>query len=187
MVTTPRGWLGAAPVRPTDPPEGCRRHAALHRRHPSGGSVGRTGAAPSHPRGVVTIDRGKSWPSGRRGCGLVADDPETLLTDFQVQVAQLFFSLAASDGFLLAGGGALIAQGLTRRPTVDLDFFARPEAGDVHRARDEFTVAAEERGWTVERMRDSDTFCRLAIHGAEELSIDLAVDSVPWQPATGSF
>jgi len=31
------------------------------------------------------------------------------LTDFQIEVARLFFRLPASDGFLLAGGGALLA------------------------------------------------------------------------------
>ena len=35
------------------------------------------------------------------------------LTTFQLEVAQLFFSLAASRGFLLAGGAALLAQHLS--------------------------------------------------------------------------
>ena len=60
----------------------------------------------------------------------MTDDPGSLLTAFQIEVAQLFFSLPASDGFLLAGGGALLAQGLTARPTQDLDFFTRPGAGE---------------------------------------------------------
>ena len=37
----------------------------------------------------------------------------TALTDFQVDVAPLFFWLSSSDGFLLAGGAALVAQRLT--------------------------------------------------------------------------
>jgi len=48
------------------------------------------------------------------------------LTDFQTEVTRLFFSLPASNGFLLAGGGALLATGLTARPTQDLDFFGTP-------------------------------------------------------------
>jgi len=39
------------------------------------------------------------------------------ITDFQTEVTRLFFSLPASKGFLLAGGGALLANGLTARPT----------------------------------------------------------------------
>lgn len=45
------------------------------------------------------------------------------LSAFQVALANLFFSLPESSGFLLAGGGALIAQGIVTRPTEDLDFF----------------------------------------------------------------
>jgi len=59
----------------------------------------------------------------------------TALTDFQIEAARLFFALPASDGFLLAGGAALLAQHLTMRPTQDLAFFtqtirssARPDA-----------------------------------------------------------
>ena len=51
------------------------------------------------------------------------ESPPAGLTAFQVEVAQLFFALPASAGFLLAGGAALVAQHLTSRPTHDLDFF----------------------------------------------------------------
>jgi len=51
------------------------------------------------------------------------------LTAFQVDVARLFFALPASDGFLLAGGGALLASGLTDRPTHDLEFAIDSAAG----------------------------------------------------------
>lgn len=62
-------------------------------------------------------------------------DPPGDLTRFQLDVAQMFFSLPASAGFLLAGGGALAAQHLTTRPTRDLDFFTGPGRGDVPAAR----------------------------------------------------
>ena len=120
----------------------------------------------------------------------MADDKQTLLTEFQVKVARLFFSLSASEGFLLAGGGALLAQGLTARPTRDLDFFTRPGAGDVREARDEFVVAAEHCGWDVELGRDGPTYCRLTVRGAEDpqpLELDLAVDSGPSQPPSASI
>jgi hypothetical protein len=41
--------------------------------------------------------------------GSVSSAP-TSLTAFQISVASLFFSLPASEGFLLAGGAALAAQ-----------------------------------------------------------------------------
>jgi Nucleotidyl transferase AbiEii toxin, Type IV TA system len=111
-------------------------------------------------------------------------DADTYLTDFQVEVARLFFGLPSSDGFLLAGGAALLAHHLTARPTHDLDFFTRPGAGAVQQIRDELRDAAESCGWTVEDVHDSATFCRLLVHGPEDLLVDLALDSPPERPAT---
>ena len=85
------------------------------------------------------------------------------LTDFQLEVTRLFFSLPASKGFLLAGGAALLAQHLTTRPTEDLDFFTAPDRGHVPAARDALEAAARKQGWATERIHDSDTFCRLVL------------------------
>jgi hypothetical protein len=109
------------------------------------------------------------------------------LTDFQVEVARVFFGLAESEGFLLAGGAALVAQALTDRPTQDLDFFAGPDSGDVIAARDAFETAAQERGWSVRRVRDGVTFCRLVVSGPDSLVVDLALDTPPSRPPTASF
>ena len=62
-------------------------------------------------------------------------ETEPDLSAFQLEVARLFFTLPASQGFLLAGGAALLAQHLTARPTEDLDFFTAPERGHVPAAR----------------------------------------------------
>lgn len=59
---------------------------------------------------------------------MAVGDVEADLSAFQLEVARLFFALPASDGFLLAGGAALLAQHLTARPTEDLDFFTSPSA-----------------------------------------------------------
>jgi Nucleotidyl transferase AbiEii toxin, Type IV TA system len=118
----------------------------------------------------------------------VSDGQQPLaLTDFQVQVAELFFSLPAAQGFLLAGGAALVAQRLTSRPTQDLDFFTRVGATGVPTARDALEIAASTRGWSVERVRDETTFCRLVIHGDDDLLVDLALDSPPEHPSTASL
>ncbi len=53
------------------------------------------------------------------------------LTAFQIQVARLFFDLDEAVGFLVAGGAALAAVGLTERPTQDLDLFTAPGRGLV--------------------------------------------------------
>ena len=62
---------------------------------------------------------------------MAAGDVEPDLSAFQLEVAQLFFTLPASQGFLLTGGAALLAQHLTARPTEDLDFFTSLERGQV--------------------------------------------------------
>ena len=100
------------------------------------------------------------------------------LTDFQVTVAHAFFAMPESEGFLLAGGAGLLAHRLTHRPTQDLDLFTSISEG-VSRARDAFERIAAERGWAVDRIHDTDTFCRLVVRGDEALLVDLALDSPP--------
>jgi len=113
------------------------------------------------------------------------DDGPADLTDFQLEVTRLFFALPASKGFLLAGGAALLAQHLTKRPTEDLDFFTAPERGDVPSARLALEAAAQERGWATERIHDSDTFCRLTIRSdTDGILVDLAVNAPPDFPAS---
>lgn len=118
-------------------------------------------------------------------CCIVGPSPAGL-TPFQLTVAELFFTLPDSDGFLLAGGAALAAQHLTTRPTQDLDLFTRAGRSTVSAARDAFENAAAKRGWSVRRIRESDTFCRLIVSGDEDLLIDLALDSPPNLPPEDS-
>jgi hypothetical protein len=110
----------------------------------------------------------------------------TGLTQFQLELARLFFDLPTSAGFLLAGGAALAAQHLTDRPTRDLDFFTEPGRGDVRRTSTAFEAAARARGWPVRRVRDSATFCRIVVSGPEDVVIDLALDSPPAQASAPS-
>lgn len=109
------------------------------------------------------------------------------LSAFQLEVARLFFALPASQGFLLAGGAALLAQHLTARPTEDLDFFTAPERGHVPAARDALEAAARQRGWSAQRIHDSDTFCRIVIRSADAgVLVDLAVNAPPDLPASAT-
>lgn len=107
------------------------------------------------------------------------------LTDFQVEVVRLFFTLPEADGYLLAGGAALAASGFSPRPTQDLDLFTT--RADVSSARDALVGAAADNGWTVSIVKDATTFCRLVIHGPEDLLVDLAQDSPPRHPPTVTF
>lgn len=120
------------------------------------------------------------------------------LSQFQLDLARVFFALPESVGFLLAGGGALIAHGLVARDTDDLDFFTarRGEIESPVAAAGEALIAtAAERGWVVETVRSGPEFRRLKIsRGADALPtdvgsgetvyVDLAVDSPPSEGAT---
>lgn len=103
------------------------------------------------------------------------------VTVFQAEVARTFFALREAESFLLAGGLALLAQGMSERPTQDMDAFtSRP--GDVQRARAAFEAAARERGWVVEVRQSTETFVRLNVHGQDSVLVDLALDSPPGLP-----
>jgi hypothetical protein len=118
---------------------------------------------------------------------MATGDSQPGLPPFQLEVAQMFFALPASRGFLLAGGAALLAQHLTARPTEDLDFITAPERGHVSAARDALEAAVRERGWRTERIHDSDTFCRMIIRSADSaVLIDLAVNAPPGLPASAT-
>lgn len=48
---------------------------------------------------------------------------DSTLTELQRLVLDAFFALPEADGFVLAGGAALVASGLSERPTQDVDLF----------------------------------------------------------------
>lgn len=105
------------------------------------------------------------------------------VTAFQVDVARTFFALPEAESFLLAGGLALLAQGMSERPTQDMDAFTS-QPGDVQRARTAFEEAAQARGWVVTVRQSTDTFVRLQVVGQDSLLVDLARDSPPGLPAS---
>jgi hypothetical protein len=129
---------------------------------------------------MVAGDRGDGVMTPGAPAGGASAEGGPGLADFQAEVAQLFFGLPESGGFLLAGGAALLAQHLTARPTEDLDFFTAPERGNVPAARDALEGATRTRGWSIERIHDSSTFCRLVIRGDRGIVlVDLAVNAPP--------
>lgn len=102
------------------------------------------------------------------------------LTELQRAVLELFFTLPESEGFMLAGGAALVATGLSTRPTLDLDLFGADPTVGVAPAANALEASCIARGWSVERIRDSATFRRLVIRRNHEgLLVDLAIDSPP--------
>lgn len=82
------------------------------------------------------------------------------LTDLQIDVAAIFFSLDVATDFLVAGGAALIASDLINRPTEDLDLFAGTATTSVAQAKDDFVQAVTKRGCGTVLIEDSATIRR---------------------------
>ncbi|MEY4157535.1 MAG: hypothetical protein RL743_30 [Actinomycetota bacterium] len=99
---------------------------------------------------------------------------------FKSEVARLFFSLQSSEGYLLAGGGALLASGLSVRKTEDLDFFGHRSTREMAIVSRIFELAAIWKGWTIRPLRRLPEFVRLQVEGNETIAIDFCRDS----PAT---
>ena len=78
-----------------------------------------------------------------------AEMSDSTLTELQRQVLEVFFALPESDGFVLAGGAALVASGLTERPTQDVDLFGSDVATGIAAAADALEAACADRGWTT--------------------------------------
>ena len=101
----------------------------------------------------------------------------TMLTDLQQQVAQIVAGVLAAEDVGLAGGGALISQGLVDRLTRDLDYFGTPGFALSHFAP-QIIWALIDVGLEVDVKRQATTFYRLAIKGADdETELDLAIDA----------
>lgn len=104
----------------------------------------------------------------------------TSLTDFQIEIAGLFFSLPQAAGFLVAGGAGLIASHLVERPTQDLDLFASRPVESVSAATQAFLAVLEHGGYTSEVIQHGPSFTRLIVSRAEQtVLVDLAIDSPP--------
>ena len=102
------------------------------------------------------------------------------LSTFQVHIARIFFTLKASEGYLVAGGAGLLASELINRSTQDIDLFASTPVTSVVEAKASFLRALNRRNYRVEVIHDNPTFCRLLITDrGDELLVDLAIDSPP--------
>jgi hypothetical protein len=110
-----------------------------------------------------------------------------LLTPLQVQIAEIVNELPESEGFALAGAGALLVHGLIDRATRDLDYFTTPGEGDaLARLRDALEQTLDRLGLGHTRKRDLPTFVRIEVSGGDDrCEVDLAVDyrALPAEPS----
>jgi len=96
-----------------------------------------------------------------------------VLTPLQERIAVLVAASFEGSDFALAGGAALISQGLVDRKTGDLDFFGSSEQVLAERLP-AIISALEQDGMTVEVRRSTAQFVRIVIRGM-----------VKWTPSLG--
>jgi len=99
-----------------------------------------------------------------------------VLTPLQERIAVLVAASFEGSDFALAGGAALISQGLVDRKTGDLDFFGSSEQVLAERLP-AIISALEQDGMTVEVRRSTAQFARIVIRGMDsETEVDFGLD-----------
>ncbi|WP_420623314.1 nucleotidyl transferase AbiEii/AbiGii toxin family protein [Candidatus Poriferisodalis sp.] len=100
-----------------------------------------------------------------------------MLTDLQREIRRILTGLAECAEFALAGGTAIIVNGIADRPTNDLDFFTSyPKT--VEALLNAAQAALEDEGFDVARLAEGATFARLSVNNAGEMTyVDLASDA----------
>jgi hypothetical protein len=100
-----------------------------------------------------------------------------VLTRFQEEIAGTVAEVVQPEGFALAGGAALILQGIVDRQTRDLDFFAQ-ESASVNQVCPSVETALRTKGMDVIRCVDAPGFIRLEVtRGDEFCEVDLGSDA----------
>lgn len=97
------------------------------------------------------------------------------LTRAQRRVIAAVMALLESDGFVMAGGAALVASGVSDRPTKDLDAFSSTCA-EVDVAAERLRTDLVEQGYIVEVVRSSDSFAQLVVASGRLRRSEIAVD-----------
>jgi hypothetical protein len=117
--------------------------------------------------------------------------PDPGLSEFQrLVLARVLELLPRESSFALAGGGALIARGITERVTEDLDLFTS-EQRDVRYAATVVEQGLTEDGWGVETIRAGASFRRYQVRdpaSGDETMLDIGWDArleTPEQTALG--
>ncbi len=106
------------------------------------------------------------------------------LTTAQTRITRLALALPEAAGFVLAGGGAMLAYGLVDRPTRDLDLFtADPAALPPFAAALELALTAAGLGVTTGRVASAYQQL-MVVDGDETVLVELAHDARLWPSTT---
>ena len=104
------------------------------------------------------------------------------------QVARIALAACGQDGFVLAGGNALLVQGIGDRLTHDVDLFTNvADPTEFFAATERVVQALADHGAQVRRSDDSATFSRLHVKlgdATDEVMVELAYDYRTFPPVT---
>lgn len=105
---------------------------------------------------------------------------------FQKEVAHTLLERLEQHGFVLTGSSALREHGIISRPTQDVDLFTQQSSeASFPQAMGEAKDTLEDRGFTVEVTRTSETFQRLIVtSGKNRVDVDFGIDYREFPPAT---
>ena len=110
-----------------------------------------------------------------------------VLTPLQERIAVLVAEPLTGSDFALAGGAALISQGLVDRRTGDLDFFGSSSHELVERFPSVVHVLRSE-GYEVDIRRSNAEFARIVVRGlGSETEVDFGLDSRLFPLREGEF
>jgi hypothetical protein len=110
-----------------------------------------------------------------------------MLSPFQVSVQKAVAHAIEGSDFALAGGAALISQGVVHRSTDDLDFFSTKNS-EVTKYVPKVITALNDFGYSVEIIQMCPHFVRMrATLGDNELELDFGADARLFRPQQGEF
>ena len=110
-----------------------------------------------------------------------------VLTPLQQRIAALVAESLVGADFALAGGAALISQGLVERRTNDLDFFGSSEEALAQRFP-EVVSSLRREGFEVEIRRFTPQFARIVVRGSDsETEVDFGLDGRLFPLEQGEF
>lgn len=108
-----------------------------------------------------------------------------MIEQAHLALAEAFFGLPESDGYVVGGGVAALAHGVVERPTEDIDLFIdrrHVKARPLEAAR-ALSVEAGARGWAVDWIREFPDHARLLVAtDAGPLLVDLVLETVDQKP-----
>jgi hypothetical protein len=108
------------------------------------------------------------------------------LVEFEFRVVQLFFEVAASHGFVVAGRAALVATSMADQLRHEIEFLGSSGEVDLDGAAKQFVSHVLNSGWFANVLEQSSTRVHLQVMGADIITVDLVAGTPPVRPTVNT-